>query len=348
MKYFFLISALLFGPIFTSFSQETGNCTVCCSFDLNGYADCVDFEEYTEGPLVPQASPKFTLFLSFSEDANVTKFPSGTDNKCLYFEDISDISYNINRVLTEDIAARLEWKMNLSSGEGSYWALATDDPLAPPLDIRMNSLQGEVFGVQNDIYLRLAEFDNTADAWTTFVIIFNPKMDFIELWVDGKFIHRATNQISNEVKYLNFYGDGPPTTNGFYIDDICYRETDADIACTLEYNPVCVNDKTYVNGCFAYLDGYTECEYVPGECTTSTVEIAQAFPVFYPNPSRTGHLYTKDQNISYTTLINTNGQSLPIVAQQGDLDLSHLPCGVYILSGTKDTLPFKVKLVLVE
>jgi len=348
MKYFFLISTLLFGPIFPSFSQETGNCTVCCSFDLDGYADCVDFEEYTEGPLVPQASPKFTLFLSFSEDANVTKFPSGTDNKCLFFEDKSDISYNIDRVLTEDVAARLEWKMNLSSGEGSYWALTTDDPLAPPLDIKMNSLQGEVFGVQNGVYLRLAEFDYTADVWTTFVIIFNPKMDFIELWVNGKFINRATNQISNEVKYLNFYGDGPPTTNGFYIDDICYRETNADIACTLEYNPVCVNDKTYVNGCFAYLDGYSECEYYGGECSSSTSETNQVAPVFYPNPSCTGRFYTQDQNITYTNLIDINGQSHKIVTDQNGLDLSHLPNGVYILSGIKDQSVFKVKLALVE
>lgn len=348
MKVNYLILALFFGSITVAFSQGNGNCTVCCPLDVDSYADCVDFEDYTEGPLVAQASPKFTLFLSFSEDAFVKEFPSGTDNQCVYFGDISDIQYNIDRALTDDIATRLEWKMNLSSGEGAYWTFVTTDPLAPPLDIVMDSLVGTIYTVQNGQYIEFAQFDYQTDVWTTFVIICNPKSDIIELWADGKFICRVNDELSNKISYLNFFGDGPPTANGFYIDDLCYQETNPDIACTLEYNPVCVNNKTYVNACFAYLDGYTECELLPGECTTSTIETSQTLPIFYPNPSHTGHFYTLDQNIEYSNLISANGQSFDIVFHQGSIDLSHLPCGVYILSGTKDQVPFRVKLVLVE
>jgi hypothetical protein len=74
MKYFFIISVLLFGSITAAFSQENGNCTVCCQLDVASYADCVDFEEYTEGPIVPQASPKFTLFSSSSQNATIKIF----------------------------------------------------------------------------------------------------------------------------------------------------------------------------------------------------------------------------------------------------------------------------------
>ncbi|HLO54204.1 MAG TPA: T9SS type A sorting domain-containing protein [Saprospiraceae bacterium] len=349
MKYFFIISVLLFGSITAAFSQENGNCTVCCQLDVASYADCVDFEEYTEGPIVPQASPKFTLFSSSSQNATIKTFPAGTNNKCVYFENVNDIDYNIDRVLSEDIAARLEWKMYLINGNGGSWGIETNDPLAYPLGVLMGSdLVGTVFKIQNGGFINLANFNFQANTWIKFAIIFSPKQNSFELWVDGEFVYKVTDYMSNKVTDLNLYGDGMISSNGFYIDDICYRETDVDIACTLEYNPVCVNSKTYVNACFAYIDGYTDCEYIPGECTTSTIETSQTFPVFYPNPSRTGHFYTQDQNISYTTLINTNGQSHPIVAQQGDVDLSHLPCGVYILSGTKDSLPFKVKLVLVE
>jgi len=348
MKVNYLILALLFGSITATFSQGNGNCTVCCPMNVVGYADCVDFEDYTEGPLVAQASPKFTLYSPFNDDAYVTKFPTGTDNQCVYFEDLSDIKYNIDRNLNDDIAARLEWKMNLSSGEGAFVTLVTNDPIAPPLDIVMDSLVGIVYGVQNGEYMQLAEFNYRANTWITFVIILNPKSDIVELWVDGKFSNRVTDNLIDKISYLNFYNDGASTPNGFYIDDLCYQETNPDIACTLEYNPVCVNNKTYVNACFAYIDGYAECEYVPGECTTSTIETSQTLPIFYPNPSHTGHFYTQDPNIKYTTLISASGQSHQFVIHQNGIDLSHLPCGVYILSGTKDHTAFHVKLVFVE
>ncbi|HMU02080.1 MAG TPA: T9SS type A sorting domain-containing protein, partial [Saprospiraceae bacterium] len=77
-------------------------------------------------------------------------------------------------------------------------------------------------------------------------------------------------------------------------------------------------------------------------------ETNQVAPVFYPNPSCTGRFYTQDQNITYTNLIDINGQSHQIVIDQNGLDLSHLPNGVYILSGIKDQSVFKVKLALVE
>jgi hypothetical protein len=347
MKVNYLILALFFGSITVAFSQGNGNCTVCCPLDVDSYADCVDFEDYTEGPLTAQETMKFTFFFPLSSNAFVKEFPSGTDNQCVYFGDIVYIWYNIDRQLTADIAARLEWKINVSSGKGAYWTLVTDNSQTPPLDIVMDSLVARVYGVQNGEKIELAEFDYQEDVWTTFVITSNPKADIIEFWVDGKFKCRVTD-VSDGISYLNFYGFMTPTENGFYIDDLCYQETNPDIACTLEYNPVCVNNKTYVNACFAYIDGYTECEYVPGECTTSTLETSQTLPIFYPNPSHTGHFYTLDQNIEYSNLISANGQSFDIVFHQGSIDLSHLSCGVYILSGTKDQVPFRVKLVLVE
>lgn len=349
MKHYFQILALLFGSVVLSFSQDTGNCTICCSFGQSGYADCQDFEDFIVGPLVPQASPKFTLFSPTAQNATVKTFPSGTNNKCVYFENVNDIDYNIDRILSEDIAARLEWKMYVINGNGASWGIETNDPLAYPLGVLMGSdLVGTVFKIRNGGFINLANFNFQANTWIKFAIIFNPEQNSFELWVDGKFIYKVSDYMSNKVTDLNLYGDGMTFPNGFYIDDICYRETDADIACTLEYNPVCVNDKTYANGCFAYIDGYSECEYYGGECSTSTSETNHVLPIFYPNPSRTGHFYTQDQNITYTTLINTNGQSLPFVAHHGDIDLSHLPCGVYMLSGIKDQLPFQVKLVLLE
>ncbi|MBK8628530.1 MAG: hypothetical protein IPN86_24155 [Saprospiraceae bacterium] len=60
-----------------------------------------------------------------------------------------------------------------------------------------------------------------------------------------------------------------------------------------------MNDKTYANGCFAYIDGYSECEYYGGECSTSTSETNHVLPIFYPNPSHRSFLYARPKHNLY-------------------------------------------------
>ena len=331
-------------------TQNTGNCSVCCSFMDSGYTDCVDFENFNIGNLVPQASPQFTLFESNSNNAIVTSFPENAGNKCMYILNSGDIDYNIGRQLTEDIVARLEWKMYIPSGFGGAWGLETNNPIAYPLFIAMDkNLLGTIYRTQeNQTYTKLGDFQYKAGEWTSFAIVFHPNLNNFELWVNDKIVYTVTNYMSNMVTDLNIFSDNLAMPNKFYVDDLCYRETNSNIFCTLEYSPVCVNQQTYSNGCFAELSGYSECEMVAGECTSNTNEPTVREVVFYPNPSRSGIFQTDDLDVEYTTLMDANGQSLDFQVNQGILDLSHLPKGIYILYGTKDGIAIRSKLAIIR
>ena len=347
MKHIWLVVFFLFVSKSLVISQKTGNCNVCCPFDVSTYGDCVDFENLVLGPVIPQSSPQFTLFSANSLNASIVSFPTSA-NKCMYVEN-GDIDYNIDRQLSESKSARLEWKMFVQNGKGASIGLETNDPSAYPLVILMSSNQvGTVFRIQNNGFIKLTDFNYQANSWIKFAIIFNPKEDFFELWANDHFVHRVTDYRSNKIADLNIYGDGMTSPNGFYVDDICYREVDINLSCTLEYDPVCVNSKNYSNRCFAELAGYTSCEYYVGECTSSTNEFLNSKINIYPNPSYTGLFSVEDNDIKFASLVDVHGQSYPMVFTQEVIDLRHLPYGIYILSGTKGQLTFATKLVFLR
>lgn len=349
MKHYLFTFWILISAMTNLAAQSHGNCNACCSFDVTQYDDCVDFENFVEGDLVPQASPQFTLFNTASLNPKVVKFPTGTNNKCMYIENVADVDYNIERVLTENIAARLEWKMYVQQNKGGAVGLETVDPFSYPLLILLSSDQkGSVFKYQNNGFILLSSFDYQQNVWLKFSIVFNPKEDLFELWLNGRFIHRVTDYKSNKVTDLNIYGDAMTVPNGFYVDDICYRETDPNIACTLESAPVCVQDKSFINGCFAHLEGYTDCEYTVGPCTNATTENEILSPKFYPNPSQIGFFYTAEENLEYHQLLGTNGQRFDIILHDRGIDVRHLMPGVYFLQGRIHQIPFWTKLVLVD
>jgi hypothetical protein len=231
------------------------------------YSDCESFDAFQSGNLVPQASPRFTLFSNQSyEHAQVTTERAFSGNKSLKFTATSDIDFNIERMIQSP--TRLEWMTYLPAGKTGSWALETIPNNPEALFIEWNNGNATVYVYENNVWVGRAYFTYTPGTWFRTALIFNNSRNTIELWVGRKLVYTLTNYTSLRITDLNFFATQGSPVNEFYVDDIIYYEIATNISCTSEYNPVCISEKDqeFNNPCFAGLSAYTPNEWTSGPC----------------------------------------------------------------------------------
>jgi hypothetical protein len=247
-----------------------------CENTFGQYSICEDFDKLQNGNIVPQGSPKFTLFSgSTDENATVTTEKAFSGSKSLKFTTISDIDFNIDRTI--ESPSRMEWMTYADAGKTGSWGLETSSPTSYALITRLNNGQGTVYTISNTNQLETrGTFTFTPGQWFKTALVFDNVANTIEVWINNKMIYSRTGHTSRKITDLNLYATEGSQNNLFYVDDLLYYETKIPCICTQEYAPVCVNDKEFSNACRARCAGYTENEWTQGLCgggggTTSLV-----------------------------------------------------------------------------
>jgi hypothetical protein len=242
----------------------------CCEIS-HDYRECYGFENYALGNLLPQASPKFTLFNNTAGNAQVVNTIAKSGSRSLRFGSNSDIDLNIYRELSEIKVARLEWSMFTPNGKVGEWGLETNNSTINPIIGRINNSTLTIFKEDPDNnFQEKIKVSYPHNQWVKFALVFQPFENEIELWMDGKFVYKETGYMSNSINQLNYYfNQQNPVGSEFFIDDICYSEVNRNSPCTLQFDPVCINGKEYQNGCVAQRDGYSECEWIRGTCNSN-------------------------------------------------------------------------------
>ena len=273
----FMIIQLIFGISTVSYGKGLWNSysyppveleclELCCISFPSAVSDCHDFENYSLGNLVPQASPVFTLFSSQSGDAAVSNLQHYSGTKSIRFGNTSDINYNLFVNITQ--VARLEWMTYIPSGKGGAFGFYTNNSGIYPLYVKYNNGVATMYKkITSSTSEEIGTFSYPANTWMKTVLIFFPG-DKIEYWQDGTLRYTIPDYLSNQIGHLNFYYNNNASSSEFFIDDICYKESVGFIICSDDYNPVCVNGQEFTNECYAQSAGYSECEWVWGACGT--------------------------------------------------------------------------------
>lgn len=240
-----------------------------CDNTFGEFSICEDFDKLQNGNIVPQGSPKFSLFSGSTDEnafVNTEKAFSGT--KSLKFTDISDIDFNIDRTIQSP--SRLEWMTYIDVGKTGSWGLETSNPNSYALVTRLNNGQGTVYTVSSSNQLETkGTFTFTPGQWYKTALVFNNTENTIEVWINNKMIYSRSGHTSRLISDLNFYGTSGSANNLFYIDNLIYYETKISCNCTTLYDPVCVNGKEFSNSCNADCAGYTTNEWTVGPCNGS-------------------------------------------------------------------------------
>ncbi len=273
------------GPVGTRYKIGYQNPSDCVNFCLQGtsvfitcsqrldidnepdvYSECTSLEEFQVGNIVPQGGSKFTLFSGLtSENAKITTARSSNGYNSLLIGNGSDIDYNIDQQLKESQVGRLDFKFYLPTGKSGSWGLETNDLNKYVFYMNMSSQSFDVLSSYSGV--PQFSYEPQFNKWHHVSLIFQPFKNTIELWINGEFKSKYSNFTNNGVIDFNMYHhDTFLTTNEMYIDEICYREWKHVNWCTLEFDPVCVNENSYGNACFASLDGYNNNEIVNGAC----------------------------------------------------------------------------------
>jgi hypothetical protein len=243
------------------------NPAIGCDFvPLNSvrYGDCEDFEGMSLGQIVPQATPRFTLFSNQSfEQAIVTNERNYSGNQSLKFAGTSDIDFNIHRTIQS--STRMEWMTYLPAGKTGSWGVETIPGSAYALVCQWNNGIGTIYTIENGTLTPKTTFSYPQGQWFKTILIFHPGSS-IELWVGTEFIFTRPNFTSGRITHLNLYGTENSLTNEFYIDNLIYYETRIPCITTMEYNPCCVNGVEYGNFGQARCAGYTSNEIESGPC----------------------------------------------------------------------------------
>ncbi|MFZ1704204.1 MAG: T9SS type A sorting domain-containing protein [Saprospiraceae bacterium] len=237
-----------------------------CNSNIGLYSICEDFDNLQTGNLLPQGSPKFSLFSENPiENSTVTTEKAFSATKSLKFTNTSDIDFNIGRII--ESPTRLEWMTYLESGRTGSWGLETSSPSVYALVTNLNNGLGIVYIMNsNNQFEERATFAYTPGQWYKTALVFDNILNTIEVWVNNTLIYTRTTHTSRQITDLNFYATPGSNNNTFYIDDLLYYETKLTCICTLEYLPVCVNGKEFSNACRAVCAGYTSGEWTEGPC----------------------------------------------------------------------------------
>lgn len=236
-----------------------------CDNPVGQYSICEDFDKLQNGNILPQGSSKFSLYSgNANEQATVTTERSFSGTKSLKFTNTSDINFNINRNI--ESPSRLEWNTYIESGKTGSWNIQTNNPSTPALIGRYTNGKVSINTVNNNQAVEIGSVAYSSNQWIHTALIFNNTSNTIEVWVDSKQVALLQNYQSHQVSRLNIYGTPGVNTNGFFIDNLLYFETQIPCVCTNEYVPVCVNGKEFSNSCRAACAGYTSNEWTQGPC----------------------------------------------------------------------------------
>jgi hypothetical protein len=247
--------------------------------ESSAFEICANFDNYSDGSIIPQGSPNFTLFSGItSQNAQVVNNLSFSSNKSLKLTNGSNIDFNISREISEDDVARVQWKMYIPKGKSGKIGLETNNASNNAFYFEVLDGQLSVFSLGNNGYTKVWAENLIENRWINFSIIFQPFENEIEFWMDYIPVLILKNYQSNKIEDLNFSSITNSNNNEFYIDDLCYKEWNRIFPCTAQYEPVCISYQVYGNSCEASRDGYTDNEYFYGECG------APACPTFtFPN-----------------------------------------------------------------
>jgi len=265
---------------------EDEPCDFCC-FNINPtYTDCVGFENYTFGNLLPQGSKKFKLYNpSTSNNSQSGSVVGGgkakTGNWCLYLDATTDIDYKINRQIND--IARLEWSMLFEKYKYGAVGLQIGDQNNYPIFIYFGIGIAKVYRKEsNNQSTLLTQFSYKENKWEQYALIIRSdgrmgaNKGEIELWKDSTFIYRIKNiKINSLVDFNMFYHPDNQFNSGYYIDNICYSEQKKAIYFPQYFEPTCVDGQSdpYANPHYAYDAGYTSCEISTCEsCTEGDFE----------------------------------------------------------------------------
>jgi hypothetical protein len=248
-------------------------CDFCCD-NLNAiYSDCVGFENYSFGNLLPQGSKKFKLFNPNTSNNSQSGLVVGggkakTGNWCLELDATTDIDYKINRQIND--IARLEWSMNFPKDKYGAVGLQIGDQSYYPIFVHFEKGLAKVYQKNaNNTSTLLTQFNYTEQKWDQYALIIrsdgrmgNQKGE-IELWKDSTFIYRLQNvKINSLVDFNMFYHPNYQSKSNFFIDNICYHDQKKAIYFPQYFEPTCVDgyNSPFANPHYAYDAGYTNCE----------------------------------------------------------------------------------------
>lgn len=255
-------------------------CDFCCD-NLNAiYSDCVGFENYSFGNLLPQGSKKFKLFNPNTSNNSQSGLVVGggkakTGNWCLELDATTDIDYKINRQIND--IARLEWSMNFPKDKYGAVGLQIGDQSYYPIFVHFEKGLAKVYQKNaNNTSTLLTQFNYTEQKWDQYALIIrsdgrmgNQKGE-IELWKDSTFIYKLENiKINSLVDFNMFYHPDNQSKSNFYIDNLCYQEQKKATIFPQYFDWVCVdtegNNMSFANPHYAYDAGYTNCEIISCE-----------------------------------------------------------------------------------
>jgi hypothetical protein len=244
---------------------------VTCLESVEGntnFSICTTFEEYNTGAIVPQGSPPFSLFSGgSSQNAQIVNNLASSRNKSLKFVNGSNIDFNITRTLTEEHVARIDWNMYIPDGKSGRFGIETNNAANYAFWAEINNQTLTLWRNVNNIPTQISGSSFfPSGKWNQMAIIFQPFDDEIEFWVNYTLIYTVSNYESNKIEDLNFYTISNQQNTEYHIDDLCYKEWSTSGPCTLQFDPVCINNEIYSNTCFAGFFGYSILEYYPGEC----------------------------------------------------------------------------------
>lgn len=250
--------------LFTFTTAQAGNCDYCETPAGGETIFCESFENYYEDYLTPQ-SYDWYRWSHQSDDALVTDYRSYHGHQALKVK--RDGHYNPDVLLKLDNRYhgkyRLSWKMYVPNHKKAYYSIQhAEHPGNEAYEVFFEEDgRGRMqFGGNHHTQ---ASFYYPHDRWFSVTQLIDLNNNKVELWVNGKFVKSWRFSYGeyeiNQLGALNFYAK---EHNKFYVDKICFTKLDVyAVYCTLDYFPVCVNDREFANECVASTWGYTDEEW---------------------------------------------------------------------------------------
>lgn len=258
--------AILTLVLLTFTSAQASDCDYCENETTAGARNliCESFEDYYEGYLTPQ-SHRWERWSYSSDDAMVTDYRDYDGHQSLRVKREGNYNPDVLLKLGNRYHGkyRLSWKMFVPEHKEAYFSIQHEEhPGNEAYEVFFEEDgRGRLqFGGSSDTR---ASFYYPSERWFSVTQIIDLNNDEVELWINGKFVKSWTFSYGdfymNQLGALNFYAR---SYNEFYVDKICFSQVDYySVFCTLDYFPVCVNDREFANECVASTWGYTAEEW---------------------------------------------------------------------------------------
>ncbi|MEM6321494.1 MAG: T9SS type A sorting domain-containing protein [Bacteroidota bacterium] len=219
-----------------------------------------DFSNYQVGPITAQ-SDNWKTWSEEADDANITN-----DSSFLNIQKTDTSATDVLYLLGQDTVGRYRLSCRLRIRERGYYNVQYTEAGGADPDWAFEVLFSADKG-QFRLNGSAVTFNYPLNKWFSLVHIIDLDKDEAELWIEGTLVYRwqysiGSRKSNKSLGAINLYASD---NVNYDIDDICLTEVVSEI-CTEAYAPVCVGGATYNNACSASFDGYTQMEWVEGEC----------------------------------------------------------------------------------